>query len=74
VTAVFPAPPASADDAIDWAALATVDGDLSAGAREALREYLDDGGGFASLPEARRDERLRGLLALLFASPEYQLA
>jgi len=74
VTAVFPAPPASADDAIDQAALATVDGDLSDGAREALRGYLDDGGGFASLPEARRDERLRGLLALLFASPEYQLA
>jgi hypothetical protein len=79
VTAVFPAPPASADEAIDRAALATVDGDISDGAREALREYLDDGrdgggGGFASLPDARREERLRGLLALLFASPEYQLA
>ena len=74
ITLVFPQPPASADEAIDQAGLATVDGNISDGARETLRAYLDESGGFASLPAPQREARLRGLLTLLFASPEYQLA
>ncbi len=74
ITSIFPQPPASADGVIEQAALATVDGNIGDGARETLRAYLDEGGGFASLPEKQRDERLHGLVALLFASPEYQLA
>ncbi len=73
-SAVFPTPPASADDAVTQAALATVDGVLSDDARRTLIDYLDEGGGFASLSEATRQDRLRGLLALLIASPDYQLA
>ncbi len=73
-SAIFAAPPSSAAEAIDVAALATIDGQISSEARATLQEYLDDGGGFTSLPPTMREERLRGLLALLIASPEYQLA
>jgi uncharacterized protein (DUF1800 family) len=73
-SAVFAVPPASAGDAVSEAALATVDGVLGDDARQTLIDYLDEGGGFASLPDATRQDRLRGLLALLIASPDYQLA
>ena len=43
-------------------------------ARQTLINYLDEGGDFATLPDATRQDRLRGLLALLIASPDYQLA
>jgi uncharacterized protein (DUF1800 family) len=72
--AVMTTPPASAGDAVTQAALATVDGVLGDDARQTLIDYLDEGGGFASLPDATRQDRLRGLLALLIASPDYQLA
>ncbi|MDE3094459.1 MAG: DUF1800 domain-containing protein [Chloroflexota bacterium] len=71
---LFAAPPASADDAIVQAATLTVDGRISDAVRSTLKDYLETGGGFATLPPAQRDERLRGLGALLLASPEYQLA
>ncbi len=73
LTAIFPSPPASADEAIAMAALATIDGGIADDARATLGAYLDEGGGFAALPEAQRLQRLRGLLTLLVASPEYQL-
>ncbi|MBF6600202.1 MAG: DUF1800 domain-containing protein [Dehalococcoidia bacterium] len=68
------ASPASAQEAVGQAALATVDGQLSAPSRAALAAYLDDGAGFATLAADQRDARLRGLVALLLSSPEYQLA
>ncbi|HYM15989.1 MAG TPA: DUF1800 domain-containing protein [Dehalococcoidia bacterium] len=73
-TAIFRTPPASAAAAVDAAALATIDGVLASDARQTLVAYLDEGGGFSSLPDATRQERLRGMLALLLASPDYQLA
>jgi uncharacterized protein (DUF1800 family) len=74
LTSIFPQPPASADEAVDAAARATVDGDISGDARSTLAGYLDEGARFAELPPAQREARLRGLMVLLFASPEYQLA
>lgn len=74
LTSIFPQPPASASDAVETAAQATVDGDVGTDARATLAAYLDDGGGFASLTAAQRDARLRGLLVLLLSSPDYQLA
>jgi uncharacterized protein (DUF1800 family) len=73
-SAVFATPPASSDEAVTQAALATVDGVLGEDARQTLVDYLDEGGGFATLPDATRQDRLRGLFALLIASPDYQLA
>ncbi len=74
LSAVFPTLPASADDAIDQAASVMVDGRISAEAQTTLREYLDEGNSFATLARATQEERLRGLVALLLASPEYQLS
>ncbi|MHB8376500.1 MAG: DUF1800 domain-containing protein [Dehalococcoidia bacterium] len=71
---LFVTPPSSSDEAIAQAALLTVDGRMSAGAGSTLKDYLETGGGFATLPPGQRDERLRGLVALLLASPEYQLS
>jgi uncharacterized protein (DUF1800 family) len=74
LTSIFPQPPASADDAIDAAAKATVDGRMSDGSRQTLRACVEEGAGFASLTPLQREARLRGLLVLLCTSPEYQLA
>jgi uncharacterized protein (DUF1800 family) len=73
-SAIFPAQPASAEEAVSAAVLALLDGVISDDARRTLTEYLDEGGGFAGLPEPQRQDRLRGLLALVLASPDYQLA
>ena len=74
INAIFLTPPASSEDAIAQASQAIVDGHISDDAHATLQAYLDEGGSFASLTEATREERLRGLAALLLASPEYQLA
>ena len=74
LAALFSTPPASADDAIGQASRAIIDGRMSDDARETLRAYMDEGGGYASLPRATQEQRIRGLAALLLASPEYQLA
>lgn len=73
INALFATTPASADDAIDQASRAMIDGWIGEKARATLREYLDEGGGYASLPKTTQEQRLRGLAALLLASPEYQL-
>ncbi len=72
-TFVDPAARTSAE-AVDAAALTLVDGVLDEASRATLRAFLDEGGPFASLGESARQERLRGLVTLLLASPEYQLA
>ena len=74
LAALFSTPPASADDAIGQASRAIIDERMSDDARETLRAYMDEGGGYASLPRATQEQRIRGLAALLLASPEYQLA
>jgi uncharacterized protein (DUF1800 family) len=72
--AIFSLPPASSTDALAHAALLTVDGQLAPATKSALQAYLDDGAGFGAVTKAERDDRTRGLVALLLASPEYQLA
>ena len=74
IAVLFPTLPTSAGDALDGASRALVDGRISDDARATLSQYLDEGGSFASLPQTTREQRLRGLAALLLASPEYQLA
>ena len=69
-----PQPPTSSEEAVDAAVRATLDGDISDDARATLVGYLDEGTRFADLAAAQREARLRGLMVLLFASPEYQLA
>ncbi|HZP57968.1 MAG TPA: DUF1800 domain-containing protein [Dehalococcoidia bacterium] len=70
--AIFAPPPASAEEAVTRAADAIVDGRIGDDARATLVQYADEEG-FASLAPRTRDERLRGLVALLIASPENQL-
>ncbi len=74
IDALFNTPPGSADDAIGQAALVLLDGRISDEERLTLRAYMDEGGGFAALDPATKEQRIRGLAALLLASPEYQLA
>ena len=74
VVGLFDPPPASSSDAVARIGALLLDGQMADASKEALVGYLDDGGAFASLTDARRDERLRGLVALVLASPEYQLA
>jgi hypothetical protein len=74
IDTLFPALPASADDAIDQAVRGLVDGRISDEVRATLLSYLDEGGGYVSLPKPTKDLRIRGLATLVLSSPEYQLA